>query len=293
MGTNAMIAFSGLGRMGGAIVARLQATGHMPRLFDASHDVRTAFRERGYAVFDTLAEAASGVDYVFLCLPDAHAVSASMADGRGLLGARPLPKACVDHTSSVPSVTRRLGGRLQEYGVGMLDAPLSGGVAGAQAGTLTVMAGGSKPLLAQVHPFLKHYASAVLWAGPLGSGHAIKALNNALSALSLTATAEMLLTAQRSGMDPEIVIKAFNLGSARSQNSELKYPTQVLTRQFASGFAAGLMLKDLRTVSLMADEAKTPVPITAALIELWSTLVAELGGDADFTRIFEMLEHWD
>ena len=175
----------------------------------------------------------------------------------------------------------------------MVDAPLSGGVAGAQAGNLTVMAGGSRPLLAEVHPFLKQYASAVIWAGPLGSGHAIKALNNALSALSLTATAEMLLAAQRSGIDPNIAIEAFNLGSARSQNSELKYPTQVLTRHFASGFTARLMLKDLRTVSLMADETKTPVPISAALIELWSMLVAELGGDADFTRMFEMLEHWD
>jgi 3-hydroxyisobutyrate dehydrogenase len=175
----------------------------------------------------------------------------------------------------------------------MVDAPLSGGVAGATAGTLTVMVGGSKPLVAQVHPFLKQYASAILWAGPLGSGHAIKALNNALSALSLTTTAEMLLAAQRSGIDPEIALEAFNLGSARSQNSELKYPAQVLTRQFASGFTAKLMLKDLRTVALMADEAKTPVPMTAALIELWSTLVAELGGEADFTRMFEMLEHWD
>lgn len=275
------------------MVTRLRASGRSLRLYDDSEDVRAAFRASGFHVCESLAEAASGVEYVFLCLPDAKAVGASIGDGKGLLGARPLPKLCVDHTSSVPSSTRRFGAVLGGKGIGMLDAPVSGGVAGAEAGTLTMMVGGSELLLAQVRPLLKEYASAVLWAGPLGSGHAVKALNNALSALSLTTTAEMLLAAQRSGIDPKVAIRAFNGGNARSQNSEVKFPKQILTGRFASGFSAGLMLKDMHTVALMADESKTPIPITTALIELWSTLVAELGADADFTTIFQLLEGWN
>jgi len=290
--TGPTIAFSGLGRMGGAIVTRLRAGDRILRLYDVSDEVRASFRERGFDVYESLAEAASGVDYAFLCLPDANAVAEALRVGDGLLGARPIPKLCVDHTSSLPSKTRYFGGVLGDMGIGMLDAPVSGGVAGAKAGTLTIMVGGSEVTLTEVLPILKEYASTVLWAGPLGSGHATKALNNALSALSLTTTAEMLLAAQRSRIDPKIAISAFNAGTARSQNSEVKFPEQILAGGFASGFAASLMLKDLHTVSLMADESKSPVPITATLIALWSTLVAELGGDADFTRVLQLLERW-
>jgi len=178
---------------------------------------------------------------------------------------------------------------LAPLGVDYLDCPLSGGVAGARAGTLTAMAGGDKELVERVAPVLTAFASYIRWAGPLGSGHAIKALNNVLSAVSLTGTAEMLVTAVAYGAEEPAAIEAFNRGPARSQNSEVKYRRDVLPRTYGAGFTAGLMEKDVGNAARIAADRSIPIPLLAGTLAAWREATTIMGADSDFTRVHEVI----
>jgi 3-hydroxyisobutyrate dehydrogenase len=263
--------------MGSAIADRLRAAGHRLALYDPALPV-------GGEVASSLAVAARRSIITFLCLPDAAGVEASLP---GLKEAA--PPMVVDLSSSLPATTRRMAAALAVLGVDFADAPLSGGVAGARAGTLTAMVGGDQDLVRRVSPVLTCFASYVRWAGPVGSGHAIKALNNALSAVSLMGTAEMLVTAVTCGLDEEAAVVLFNRGPARSQNSEVKYPRDVLTRTYAAGFSAGLMRKDLANALQIARERGVAVPLLAEALEAWTDATRAIGSDADFTRFHEVV----
>jgi 3-hydroxyisobutyrate dehydrogenase len=264
--------------MGGAIAERLLAAGLELRPFDLAPGPRKRFGVR----LDSLADAAAGCDIVLLCLPDAVAVEAAVDD---LLRASPLPALVVDLTSSVPEVTRRLGTKLGARGAGLIDAPMSGGVAGAREGRLTVMAGGPPELLERARPILATFAERIFWAGDLGSGHAVKAINNTLSAVSLVATSQALKAAHE---DEAEALAYFNSHHGRSQNSEVKFPRDILPRTFSAGFTVGLMRKDVGIALAMGDD----LPITHAACELLERAAAQLGADADFTRIFEFVQPW-
>lgn len=271
------VALAGVGRMGSAILGRLRAAGHRVALYDPALPAGESA--------PSLAGAARRSVVTFLCLPDAAAVEASLA---GLREAA--PPIVVDLTSSLPSTTRRMAGALAPLGVDFVDCPLSGGVAGARAGTLTAMAGGDRDVLERVRPVLATFASNVRWAGPLGSGHATKALNNALSSVSLAGTAEMLVTGVAHGLDEAEVVAAFNRGTARSQNSEVKYPRDVLPRTYAAGFTTALMVKDLGIALAIARERAVPVRFLSGVLETWEEALTAMGPDADFTRIHALID---
>src|SRR5579884_2215557 len=270
------IALAGVGRMGSAIAERLRAAGHRLSLYDP-------VLAPGGEVRESLAAAAREAEVVLLSLPDAAAVESSLS---GLVEARP---PVVDLTSSLPRTTRRMAAELAPLGVAFIDCPLSGGVAGARAGTLTAMAGGDPELLERVRPVLAAFASTIRWAGPLGAGHATKALNNALSAVSLTGTAELLVTAVAYGVDEEEAVRAVNQGPARSQNSEVKYPRDVLSRSYAAGFSAGLMEKDVATALAIAAAHAVPAPLLSGTLETWREATREMGPQADFTRVHAVI----
>lgn len=273
-----MIALAGLGRMGGAIAERLLAARREVRLYDVAPEPR----ERFHVAFDSLADAASGSDIVLLCLPDAGAVETAVGD---LIRADALPALVVDLTSSLPDVTRRLGALLAKRGVGLVDAPMSGGVAGAREGRLTVMAGGPPELLEHARPILATFAERILWAGELGSGDAVKAINNTLSAVSLIATSQALKAATQTEAH---ALAYFNSHRGCSQNSEVKFPRDILPRTFSAGFTLGLMRKDVGIALGMGAD----LPITRATYELLGRAAERLGADADFTRIFDLVEAW-
>ena len=267
------IALAGVGKMGGAIAERLRAAGHQLSLYDVAP-------ASGIESAPNLVAAASGVDLVLLSLPDAAAVEASLPD---LLVAR--PPVCLDLTSSVPAVTRRVGAELEARGIAFMDCPLSGGVAGARTGQLTAMAGGDPELLERVRPVLAAFASNIVWAGSLGAGHAVKAVNNSLSAVSLMATSEMLVLAAAHGIPESKAVELFNAGPARSQNSEVKFPRDVVSRTYGAGFTAGLMEKDFATGLEIARSVSVEVPFMAAALAVWREMSAEIGSGADFTRV--------
>lgn len=258
------VSLVGLGRMGAPIAGRLAAAGHQLGLWDASASARARVPDAA----PSLEAAVRGADLVLLCLPDAAAVRAVV---------RELPEVplIVDLSSSLPSVTRALGRRL-------LDAPMSGGVAGAEGGTLTLMVGGPDDLLEAARPVLAAFSGRVFHAGGLGAGHAVKALNNALSAVALSATSEAVAAGRIAAHTPEGTVKRLNAGLGRTQNSEVKFPRDILSGRFASGFTAGLMLKDVGTALALAREHGCPTPVVSAVREQWMPMAP---GD-DFTRIY-------
>jgi 3-hydroxyisobutyrate dehydrogenase len=270
------VALAGVGRMGSAIAGRLRAAGHRVALYDPALPAGESA--------PSLEAAASRSVITFLCLPDAAAVEASL---KGLR--RAAPPIVVDLTTSLPSTTRRMAAALAPLGVDFVDCPLSGGVAGARAGTLTAMVGGDRELLARIHVVLAAFATNVKWAGPTGSGHATKALNNALSSVSLMGTAELLVTAVRYGASESSVAAAFNASAARSQNSEVKLPRDIVPRTYAAGFTAALMVKDLGVALRIAEERSAPAPFLAGVRAAWAEAAEAMGPQSDFTRVHAVI----
>lgn len=281
------LGFMGFGQMGSAIATRLRDAGYHVCVFDPDPVAQSLASSAGFELASSPAEAASETAVVFLCLPDARAVESVTIGGEGAASWRTPPAFCVDLTSSLPAVTRRVGRVLAKRGVHLIDAPVSGGVAGAREGRLTVMAGGEPTIVDEMRHVLSTFASAVIWAGPLGAGHAVKAFNNTLSAASLIGTAEATAAGLAAGMSLTQVIDAVNDSTARSQNSEVKYPRNILTGTFDAGFRLGLLHKDVVGACLIAEECRFPVPVAALTREILAGGVRQLGLAADFTRIYE------
>jgi len=273
----------GLGNMGRPIAARLAAAVPL-RVFDRRPDAMRAAVENGAAPADGLADLARRSDVVITLLPDDAAVRDAVD---GLLdGLRP-GSVLIDMGSSSPLATRALGRELAERGVAMVDAPVSGGVARAETGRLAVMVGGPPDVVAACRPLL---AEQIFVVGALGSGHALKALNNFVSAAGLLAAGEALVIGRRFGLDPELVVDVFNASTARNNATEHKLKQFVLSRRFASGFSLALMVKDLTTALALADGTGTPAAFGVACRDLWAKAGRALDTGADHTEIVRWLE---
>ncbi|TCP56397.1 3-hydroxyisobutyrate dehydrogenase [Tamaricihabitans halophyticus] len=286
-----VIGFVGLGRMGAPMARRLAAAGYRVRGFDTSAEARTALAAE-LTVVDSLAELAEGAAVTILMLPSSPVVRAVLVED-GLLAALPANSLLVDMSSSEPMVTRELADLTEERGITLLDAPVSGGVRGAEQGELTVMAGGPADRVGEIRPLLDVLGQRVLHVGAVGAGHALKALNNLLSATHLLVSSEALLVGQAFGLDPQVMLDAINGSSGRSGSTEVKLPKFVVPGNFASGFGAGLMVKDMRIAVGLAEATGSPTPLGAAATELWRQAVTELPDDADHTEVIRWLQRRD
>jgi 3-hydroxyisobutyrate dehydrogenase len=290
IGPGAVVGFVGLGNMGSPMAGRLAGAGYAVRGFDADPSVRARFAEAtGASVTGTAAEAADGAEAVVMMLPDS-AVVHSVAVGDGLLGRMAEGSVLVDMGSSDPLRTRELAAVAGERGVPLVDAPVSGGVTGARQGTLTIMAGGPAEPVASVRGLLEVLGGTVLHVGPVGAGHALKALNNLLSATHLLASSEAILAGREFGLDPEVMIDAINVSSGRSGSTQTKWPRFILDRGFDSGFGLRLMLKDMRIAVGLAEATGWPSRLGAAAADLWARAAERLPADADHTEIVRWLE---
>jgi 3-hydroxyisobutyrate dehydrogenase len=289
IGPGATIGFVGLGRMGNPMAGRLAGAGYRVHGFDVSEQARTSWARQapGAAAVDRVAAAGDGADAVILMLPDSSAVTEVLIQ-RDLLGSLRPATIVVDMSSSEPQVTRELAATAASHRVPLVDAPVSGGVRGAERGSLTVMAGGSPGDVARVRELLGVMGSRVMHVGGPGAGHAVKALNNLLSATHLLATSEALTAAIEFGLDPGTVLDAINVSSGRSGSTENKWPNYVLPRTFDSGFSLRLMVKDLRIALGITETAGTPARLSAAAADLWAQAASALPADADHTEI----AHW-
>src|ERR1700733_3986676 len=277
----ARIAVIGLGNMGEPMAGRWLAAGYEVHGCDVSEQARARLAAAGGTVHEAAPAAVEGASVVVLVLPNSAVVNDVIAGIRTRLATG---ATVIDMSSSEPAQTRENARALGKAGIALMDAPVSGGVRGAVAGTLTIMAGGPGPLVASQRPLLEGLGT-VIHVGPGGAGHAVKALNNLLSATHLWATSEAVLVGERFGIAPETILSVFNASSGRSGSSELKWPKIILTVGYDSGFAARLMLKDAAIAAQLAREAGLPGTLPDAVVSLWSQAVEDLPDGADHTEI--------
>ena len=286
------VAFLGLGAIGAPMAARLAAAGHPLTVWNRTLAKATASEAAaaGARVATTAREAIAAADVVLTCLPESHDVAA-LLDEAGLDAFRD-GAVLVDCTSGDPATSRAIAARLAARGVAFLDAPVSGGVAGAVAGTLTVMVGGDAATLDRVRPVLAAFAGKVVHCGPTGAGHALKAVNNALLALHVWSTAEGLAAARAAGVDPAIALDVINASSGRSNASMHLFPERVLTGAFPRTFRLALLDKDARIAAGIARDARLPAPTLQLAADLMAVAHRELGDEADHVEAVKVVERW-
>jgi 3-hydroxyisobutyrate dehydrogenase len=281
--SKAALAIIGLGNMGLPMAQRLVGAGFSVSGYDAAATARDRASAAGVDVADSAAAAVTGVAGVILMLPDSTIVEAVLHDADVHAALSP-DTTVVDMSSSIPQRTRVLAEELSARDIHLVDAPVSGGVKGAQAGRLTVMVGGSDADVARVTPWLEPLGRIVA-TGAVGSGHAIKALNNLLSATHLLATSEAMLAGESLGLDPKTMLSVFNSSSGKSGSTENKFPNFILPGTFDSGFALRLMLKDMRIAVGIAEASGVPHALGSDAVEIWEQAAQELASDADHTEI--------
>lgn len=254
---------------------------------DVSEQARAQLSAAGAQTTGRSAHAAQGADVVILMLPDSNVVDA-VVRAEEFASALSPSSVVIDMSSSEPQRTKELSTFLAQRGVGFIDAPVSGGVAGAHKGTLTVMVGGDADVVASVQDVLDVFGR-VMHVGPIGSGHAVKALNNLMSATHLLVTCEAILAGQRFGLDPEAMLSVFNTSSGRSGSTENKMPNFILPETFNSGFGLRLMLKDMKIAVQLAEQEGVPCALSRDAVELWSEAAEVLDPKADHTEIARWL----
>jgi 3-hydroxyisobutyrate dehydrogenase len=283
MPEQARLCLVGLGNMGLPMAERLLRAGFEVVGYDVDSAARRRAQADGVDVEDSVAEAMHSADGVILMLPNSDVVESVLHDPDVAAALRPATTV-VDMSSSEPLRTRALAEELAARNVRLVDAPVSGGVKGARAGKLTVMIGGSEDDVTRVTPWLEPLGRVVP-TGTVGSGHAVKALNNLLSATHLLATSEAMLAGEKLGLDPEVMLSVFNGSSGRSGSTESKFPSFILPGSFDSGFALRLMVKDMGIAVGIAEAAGVPHGLADTASRLWKEAAQSLDADADHTEI--------
>jgi len=295
MASPARIGFVGLGRMGQPMVRRLAGAGYRVLVRDLNGQaVRRACEASGVEAADSLRAIGERCDAVITMLPDGHVVREATRGEDGsadsLLAGLSRGKILIDMSSSSPVGTRQLGELLAPRGVEMIDAPVSGGVRKAEDGTLAIMVGGEVRSVERCRPVLESMGKQIFLTGPLGSGHAMKALNNYVSAAGLAAAVEAVLAAARFGLDPGKVVDVLNASTGMNNSTLNKFHRFILSRAFDSGFSLDLMVKDLKTALEVARSSNTPAPVAEACVEAWSEAQAALGPGLDHTAV---VRYWE
>ena len=284
------IGFIGLGAMGWPMASCLVAAGYQVVPFDARAAQGERFVETiGGRSVQSLAELGELCEVVINILPNSAVVEQVLFGANGLAPHLRRGAVVIDMTSGVPEATIRMAQRLAQQDVLLFDAPVSGGVPRAKSGELTIMTGGERSVIDDAMPILEAMGS-VIRTGPLGSGHAMKALNNLVSAGGFLIGIEALLVGTKFGIDPVTMVDILNVSSGVNNSTQKKFKQYVLTRGFDSGFSIELMLKDLVIALGIAHEQGVNVPFASLCRELWGGASALLGPHVDHTAVTLMSE---
>jgi len=282
------VAFVGIGNMGWPMAANLLKAGFDVAVVDAAPGRGALFaREVGGAAPASAAEAARGADAVVTILPTSRHVAEVVAEIKPHLSPGAL---VIEMSSGVPSVTRALAAELEQVGAGMIDCPVSGGVPRARTGELAILAGGDPALIDRATPLLQAMGSSVHRCGGVGTGQAMKAINNLVSAGGFLIGIEGLLIGQKFGLDPAVMVDVLNASTGMNNSTQRKFKQFVLSRRFDSGFGLDLMAKDLSIALEVARDTATPAPFAALCRELWASAAALLGPGQDHTAMAQLSE---
>lgn len=285
-----VVAFLGLGRMGTPMAGRLVEAGYTVSAFDLSAEARERAAAVGCRIATDLAGAVADAPVVITMLPDEHAVEGLAHGGDGLLAAWEGDGLWIEMTSSMPAVTRAVAAAVAARGGRFLDAPVSGGVRGAEAGTLTVMAAGAEEALAEAGPILAPLSGRVVYLGERpGAGDVAKSVNNMLSAVNLTAATEALAIAIKEGVDLRLLVDAIGTSTGASNALKVKVGDFALADRYDTGFTIAQYLKDLRIALTMAGDDELSPALAMITRKLWEGLAEEEGGAHDHTEVVPML----
>ena len=287
------IAFIGLGNMGGGMAANLVRAGHQVRAFDLAAEALDKAKGNGCETFGTVREAVQGVDAVVSMLPNGAIVGKVFADD--IIGHAPKSALLLDCSTIDVATARHVEKAAEEAGYAMVDAPVSGGIAAANGGTLTFMVGGSDEAFERAETVLQPMAKAVIHAGASGSGQVAKMCNNMLLAIHMIGTCEALALAEKAGLDPQkfYEISSKSTGYCWSLNDYTPAPSigaaSPADNGYQGGFASALMLKDLRLAMAGAESSGATVPMGKHATEIYENFVEAGNGGKDFGAIFTTL----
>ena len=289
----ARIGFIGMGNMGVPMAANLVRSGYTVTVHDiAAGRAENFAREHNARAAGSLASLGQGSDLVITMLPSGREVRHALleAEGGALIRNLCAGSFLVDMSSADPVGTRKLGQELAAHRIELVDAPVSGGVPRARDGTLAIMIGGSAGAVQAVKPVLSKMGGKLFEVGGLGCGHAMKALNNFLAGTSFAAASEAVRVGKTFGLDPAVMIDVINESTGRSFPTDLVMKQHVLSGTFATGFALGLLAKDVRIAADLASQVGADAPIVRTISSLWDEARDAIGPAQDHSRA---AEYWD
>ena len=285
------IGFIGVGRMGGRMARRLVDAGRDLTIFDTSKDMMRPLIERGAHPVESAAAVASACEIVFVSLPTPAVVEAVALGPQGIAeGSR--VKIFIDTSTTGATAARRIAGGLAKKSIVAVDSPVSGGLPGAEKGTLAVMVSCPEETLATVKPILETLGKVFFCGTQPGLGQTMKLLNNLLSATAMAITSEAVVMGVKAGLDPSLIVDVLNAGTGRNSASVDKFPKYIIPRTFNAGFAMNLFNKDIRLCLEEADALGVPMIVGNAVRQLYSIAMASEGPSADMTEVVKPVERW-
>lgn len=287
-----MLGFVGVGRMGGPMASRLIEAGYRLCVYDLSDDATRPLVARGAQLAASPAEVASLADIVLISLPTPDVVRQVVLGGNGGIINGSSVRLVIDLSTTGPGVATEVAARLAERRIGWVDAPVSGGMTGARAGTLAIMVSCPAPALQEVEPVLKVFGRPFHAGEKPGLAQTAKLANNLLAAAALVATSEVMAMGVKAGLDARVLIDIINASSGRNSATQDKFPRAILPGTFDFGFTTGLSHKDVRLCVDEAEALGVPMVVGAAVRQMLAVTKARFGADSDFTFVAKVLEEW-
>jgi 3-hydroxyisobutyrate dehydrogenase-like beta-hydroxyacid dehydrogenase len=283
------IGFIGVGRMGGRMGQRLLNAGHDLTIFDTSPAIMKPLVERGAHAAASVAEVASACEIVFASLPNPSIVEA-VALGPGGVAESSRVRIFIDTSTTGAAMARRVAEGLAKKNIVAVDSPVSGGLPGAEKGTLAVMVSCPETTMEKIRPILAVLGNVFYCGTKPGMGQTMKLLNNLLSATALAITSEATVMGVKAGLDPSLIVDVLNAGTGRNSASADKFPKYVIPRTFNAGFALDLFNKDLRLCMEEAQTLGVPMAVGTAVRQLFINAMSSEGPSGDMTEVVKPLE---
>lgn len=287
-----MLGFVGVGRMGGPMASRLLDAGYRLCVYDLSEAATAPLVARGAELAASPAEVASAAEIVLISLPTPDVVRQVVLGGNGGIINGSKVQLLIDLSTTGPGVATEVAAQVAERKIGWVDAPVSGGVTGAKAGTLALMVSCPKPALQEIEPVLKVFGRLFHTGEKPGLAQTAKLANNLLAATALVATSEVMAMGVKAGLDAKVLIDIINASSGRNSATQDKFPRAVLPGTFDFGFTTALSYKDVRLCVDEAEAMGVPMVVGAAVRQMLAVTKARFGGDSDFTFVAKVLEEW-
>ena len=290
------VGFIGTGTMGQPMLTNIIKTGHTVLAWDVVPQALEAARRLGAAPAGSAAEVARGAEITITMLPSSSHVEAAYTGPAGVLEGAPAGRLCVDMSTIEPATSQRVAAAAKARGIRFLDAPVSGAVPRAVAGTLTIMVGGDPKDLAEARPVLEAMGSTVIHVGPVGAGEVAKICNNLIAGVAMVAVSEAFRIAEGFGVDPKVLTQVISKSSGNTWAMEHGHPvpgivpTAASSRDYAPGFMTDLMCKDLGLAVNAARQLRVPVFVASAAQELLRLASSHGLGRKDFSAVYAFLK---